>query len=95
MSENDYIDARRVNLMIRLRAAQAAGAFISGKNAKVGAVINDFERRNYSAAKQKCGELISDGLWVLFGQLAAQACDEMIALEPAPETAPAVIQVKR
>lgn len=88
------VDNVRLKYLLRIRAAKAAGGFLLPVPKTVHDVIELFERRDYAGCKRRCADLMSEGLWVAFGQIAGQGCDEMLALEPA-STSTKVQVIKR
>jgi hypothetical protein len=95
VSVEQQLDSLRLNYMGRLRAARAVGKFLGDVPKSVNDVITLFETRRYNECKQKCNELLSEGLWVALGQIAVQGCNEILALEPSPATSTKVEVIKR
>lgn len=89
---SEAIEAEQARFILRLRGARAVGKFLGDVPQNVDDVIRLFEARDYAACKAKCEKLMSDGAWVVFGQLAQNACDQMLALSPAKTTSVEVIK---
>jgi hypothetical protein len=87
------IESEQARFIVRLRGARAVGKFLGEVPKSVDETIRLFEARLYSACKTESAKLMNNGAWVVFGQLATNACDQMIALSP--ETTDKVEVIRR
>jgi hypothetical protein len=76
------IEKEQERFIFRLRGARAAGKFLGQVPEAVDKVLRLFEARNYDECDRACAGLMSEGLWVAFGQIAMNACEYMRTITP-------------